>query len=61
MHLFDIDVPGKVTFRESDTLTAGQTLTVVDTDHGRLGIGICYDLRFQEVQLCAAVPLLSQL
>lgn len=49
VHLFDIDIPGKITFKESMTLTAGEGPTVVDTDVGRLGIGICYDLRFPEL------------
>lgn len=31
IHLFDIDIPGKITFIESKTLTAGQTPTIVDT------------------------------
>jgi hypothetical protein len=31
IHLFDIDVPGKITFRESDTLSPGNALTIVDT------------------------------
>lgn len=31
IHLFDIDIPGKITFKESQTLTAGETPTVVDT------------------------------
>lgn len=35
MHLFDIDVPGKITFRESDTLTAGDQCTYFDTPFGR--------------------------
>ena len=48
-HLFDIDIPGKITFKESLTLTPGQGPTVVDTDAGRLGIGICYDMRFPEL------------
>jgi len=48
-HLFDIDIPGKITFRESDTLTAGDCVTVVDIGGGViLGVGICYDLRFPE-------------
>jgi omega-amidase len=46
MHLFDIDIPGKITFRESDTLTAGEDLTTFDTPYGKCGIGICYDIRF---------------
>nr|GMC49401.1 omega-amidase, chloroplastic-like [Ipomoea batatas] len=49
IHLFDIDIPGKITFMESKTLTAGQTPTIVDTEVGRIGIGICYDIRFQEL------------
>jgi len=48
VHLFDIDVPGKVTFKESDSLTAGNEVTVVDTPWGGMGIGICYDIRFPE-------------
>ncbi|KAL2501178.1 Omega-amidase [Forsythia ovata] len=49
IHLFDIDIPGQMTFKESKTLTAGETPTIVDTDVGRIGIGICYDIRFQEL------------
>ncbi|XP_073278914.1 omega-amidase, chloroplastic-like [Primulina huaijiensis] len=49
IHLFDIDIPGQITFKESKTLTAGETPTIVDTDVGRIGIGICYDIRFQEL------------
>ncbi|CAI9100678.1 OLC1v1037829C1 [Oldenlandia corymbosa var. corymbosa] len=49
IHLFDIDIPGKMTFMESKTLTAGESPTIVDTDVGRIGIGICYDIRFQEL------------
>jgi omega-amidase len=53
-HLFDIDIPGKMTFRESDTLTRGEGATLVDTSAGRLGVGICYDLRFPELALLYA-------
>lgn len=49
MHLFDINIPGKISFKESDTLTAGDKLTIVDTDVAKLGIGICYDIRFPEM------------
>lgn len=38
VHLFDIDIPGKITFKESLTLTPGEGLTVVDTEaSGRWG------------------------
>lgn len=54
VHLFDIDIPGKMTFKESLTLTPGQQGTVVDTPAGRLGIGICYDIRFPELAMLYA-------
>ena len=49
MHLFDIDVKDQITFKESDVLTAGDNVTIADTDFGRVGIGICYDVRFPEL------------
>lgn len=49
LHLFDIDVPGGQRFRESDTLSPGQQITVVDTDFGPLGVAICFDIRFSEL------------
>lgn len=49
MHLFDIDVEGGQHFRESDTLAPGEELTVFDTEFGRIGLCICYDLRFPEL------------
>ncbi|KAK8547343.1 hypothetical protein V6N13_098055 [Hibiscus sabdariffa] len=54
IHLFDIDFPGKITFMESKTFTAGETPTIVDTDVGRIGIGICYDICFQELAMIYA-------
>ncbi|GLT75968.1 hypothetical protein SLA2020_476560 [Shorea laevis] len=54
IHLFDIDIPGEITFTESETLTAGESLTIVDTDVGRIGIGICYDIQFQELAMIYA-------
>ena len=48
IHLFDINVPGKITFKESDSLSPGATPTLVDTPWGGMGIGICYDMRFPE-------------
>jgi omega-amidase len=41
-HLFDVDIPGEISFRESDTLTEGEGLTVVDTAVGRVGVGPPY-------------------
>jgi len=53
-HLFDINIPGKVTFRESKTLSAGNSMTVIKVELPtgeivKIGIGICYDLRFAEL------------
>ena len=49
IHLFDIDIEGRQTFRESDTLTAGDRITVFETEYGRMGLCICYDIRFPEI------------
>lgn len=49
VHLFDVDLPGGISFRESDTLTAGDRVTVFDTPWCRIGVAICYDLRFPEL------------
>jgi len=51
VHLFDIDVPGKITFKESDTLTAGNTSTTFETPYGTIGVAICYDIRFPELSM----------
>lgn len=45
-HLFDINVRGGQRFCESDTFTAGTGPTVFDTPWGRLGVCICFDIRF---------------
>jgi len=49
VHMFDIDVQGGQQFRESDTLTPGNQVTLVDTEFARLGVSVCYDLRFPEL------------
>ena len=48
-YLFDIDVPGGQRFFESDTLSPGQRYTLVDTPFGKLGVAICFDVRFAEL------------
>ena len=55
MHLFDIDVKGKIYFKESDTLSAGNGFTIIKTDLARIGIGICYDIRFVELSRIMAL------
>lgn len=49
VHLFDIDVKGGQTFKESDTLTAGDSDTVFDTEFGKMGVMLCFDIRFPEL------------
>ena len=47
-HLFDIDVPGHITFFESEVLSPGDVATVIETEYCKIGVGICYDVRFPE-------------
>ncbi|SCU77490.1 LAFA_0A01970g1_1 [Lachancea sp. 'fantastica'] len=54
VHLFDIDIPGGITFKESDTFTGGSTTTTVNTPFGKVGVGICYDMRFPELATVSA-------
>ncbi|KAJ3130324.1 hypothetical protein HK100_008097, partial [Physocladia obscura] len=54
VHLFDIDIPGKQTFKESSVLSPGSSLTLFDTPAGKIGVGICYDIRFPEMAMIAA-------
>ncbi|XP_034064151.1 omega-amidase NIT2 [Gymnodraco acuticeps] len=49
IHLFDIDVPGKIRFQESETLSPGDTLSMFETPFCKVGVGICYDIRFAEL------------
>lgn len=50
VHLFDVNVPGGVCFKESDALTAGGAVTSFSMGDpvGTVGVGICYDVRFPE-------------
>lgn len=50
IHLFDVDIPGKAeTYRESAHVARGNTPVVVDTPVGKLGLSVCYDIRFPEL------------
>ncbi|NTV90079.1 MAG: carbon-nitrogen hydrolase family protein [Clostridiales bacterium] len=49
IHLFDIDVPGKIKVTESEVLSPGEEPTIIDTEFCRLGVAICYDMRFPEL------------
>jgi predicted amidohydrolase len=49
IHLFDVEVGDGVRYRESDAVAPGESLACGDTPAGRLGLSICYDLRFPEL------------
>ena len=50
IHLFDIDLPdGRETYRESTNAFPGAQVVTIDTPAGRLGLTVCYDLRFPEL------------
>lgn len=55
VHLFDIDIPNGITFKESITLTGGDKATTIELpEFGTVGEGICYDIRFPELAAVAA-------
>ncbi|KAI9103263.1 carbon-nitrogen hydrolase [Phlyctochytrium arcticum] len=54
IHLFDIDVPGKIKFKESEILSPGSKPTHFSTPWGNIGVGVCYDIRFPELAMIAA-------
>lgn len=57
VHLFDIDIPGKIKFIESEVLDPGNKITIVDLpEYGRIAVAICYDVRFPELALIASRP-----
>ena len=49
IHLFDIDVKGGQYFKESDVLSPGREITVFDTEFGKMGVCICFDIRFPDL------------
>ncbi len=50
VHLFDVKLEESgETYNESETIESGNSVTVIDTPFGRLGVAICYDLRFPEL------------
>jgi len=49
MHLFNVDIEGGQKFRESDTFSAGGDITLFNTEFGRFGLCICFDMRFPEL------------
>jgi predicted amidohydrolase len=49
IHLFDISLSEKDTYKESQTTEPGNKLVVIDTPFGKIGLAVCYDIRFPEM------------
>jgi predicted amidohydrolase len=49
IHLFDVDLASGPSSKESDSYLPGDEVTVVNTELGRIGLAICYDMRFPEL------------
>lgn len=49
IHLFDVAIPDGAVYRESASVAAGNEAVVVDASLGKVGLSICYDLRFPEL------------
>ena len=49
IHMFDVDLPDGESYRESETYRPGESACVASTPWGRLGMTICYDVRFPEL------------
>lgn len=49
IHLFDVQVSDEETHQESNTIAPGSSVVVVDTPVGRVGLSVCYDVRFPEL------------
>ncbi|KXK59700.1 hydrolase [Micromonospora rosaria] len=49
IHLYDVEIPGRVSYLESATVAAGDQPVVVTVEGLRVGLSICYDLRFPEL------------
>ena len=49
IHLFDVDIPGGAVLRESDSTARGDELVALDIAGAKVGISICYDVRFPEL------------
>ncbi len=55
MHLFDVDLPNGDRYRESASFLSGEQVQLVDLPWGRLGLTICYDVRFPQLHAALAL------
>ena len=53
-HLFDVDIEGGIRFKESNNFTPGNEITVFDTKFGKMGVMVCFDIRFPELSRAMA-------
>jgi predicted amidohydrolase len=49
IHLYDVEIPGRVSYQESRSVAAGTEVVTVPVDGATVGLSICYDLRFPEL------------
>ena len=49
IHLFDVKIPGRVSLMESESTKPGDYLKICNTPFGKLGLSVCYDVRFPEL------------
>ena len=52
IHLFDVTISANEAYKESDSIEPGNKIIVIDTPFGKLGMGVCYDVRFPELFRC---------
>jgi deaminated glutathione amidase len=55
IHLYDVEIPGRVSYQESRTVAPGTETVIVDVEGVPVGLSICYDLRFPELYRRLAV------
>lgn len=55
IHLYDVEIPGRVSYQESRSVAPGTETVVVDVEGVPVGLSICYDLRFPELYRRLAV------
>jgi predicted amidohydrolase len=55
IHMYDVEIPGRVSYHESQSVAPGADTVVADVDGVRVGLSICYDLRFPELYRRLAV------
>lgn len=54
IHLFDVDIKGGVRFKESNSFAPGNEISVFDTKYGKMGVEVCFDIRFPELSRAMA-------